>query len=105
MENDVLNLILNRLDEMKDDIKTVQDHVKTVQDDVKTVQKNVKGLRDDVDTVYTLQQDDHKILLKNTDLLNIHTERLNTLISIANNNQYEHNDFDKRISKLELLIS
>ena len=68
MENDVLNLILNRLDEMKDDIKTVQDHVKTVQDDVKTVQKNVKGLRDDVDTVYTLQQDDHKILLKNTDL-------------------------------------
>ena len=98
MENDALNLILKHLDEMKDDIKTVKE-------DVKTIKKNVKDLRDNVDTVYTLQQDDHKILLKNTDLLNIHTERLNTLISIANNNQYEHNDFDKRISKLELLIS
>lgn len=125
MENDALNLILNRLnvvdtiltrlnameasltrlDAMEASLIQLQNTQDEMKDDIKTIKKNVKDLRDDVDTVYTVQQEDHKTLIKNTDLLNVHTGKLNTLISIANNNQDEHTDFDKRISKLELLIS
>ena len=102
---DAMKASLTRLDAMEASLIQLQNTQDEMKDDIKTIKKNVKDLRDDVDTVYTVQQEDHKTLIKNTDLLNVHTGKLNTLISIANNNQDEHTDFDKRISKLELLIS
>ena len=65
----------------------------------------MKSLEYDIDTVYTLQQKDHKILVKHSELLNDYTNKLNTLIFITNTNQNEHMEFDKRISILETLIS
>lgn len=98
MENDALNIILDRLDNIDSSINQLSD----VQQEMK---KDIKGLREDVDTIYTVQKEDHNILQKQEKTLNIHTERLNQLIALAEENKEEHLEFDKRISRLEALIS
>jgi len=73
--------------------------------DIKIMKQDIKDLRDDVDTIYTVQQEDHKTLQRQEHILNTHTKRLNELIFIAENHKDEHIEFDKRISTLESLIS
>ena len=142
--NQILNMILNRLDSidlnMKDFKEYVENSINTLntrqeqfeetqnsliakqeqfeetqktliakQDEIlreqKAMRKDILDLRDDVDTVYTVQKENHKTLQKHTAILNKHTEQLNLLIQSTEKNKEEHIQFDKRISKLEALIS
>ncbi len=93
------------INSLKNDSSIMKDDISFLKNDSTTMKDSIKRLDDDIYTVYTLQQEDHKILQKQTEILNIHTEKLNTLINISNNNQDEHTDFNKRISRLEALIS
>lgn len=131
MDNEVLNLILNRLDNIDSSLKelhidqthikeeqqeikaeqqamkeeqhfirneqtTMKEDIQAIKEDIKEIHRTDKWLRDDIETIYILQQEDHK-------LLNKCIEQLNILIALANDNQYEHANFEKRIARLEAL--
>ena len=89
--------------EMKKELEEVKIEIEKVKKDIKGIHHTNKWLRDDIETIYTLQQEDHKILLKHENILNIHTEKLNLLISLAEENKEEHANFEKRISRLEAI--
>ena len=69
------------------------------------VTKQLADLRTDVDTIYVLEVDSRKTLKENTDILHEHSNILNELIKLAKVNQEQHEDFDKRISFLESIVS
>lgn len=105
MDNQILNTILTRIENLGASFSSFSTKQNEMLKDIKEMKKNIKDLRDDVDTIYTVQQEDHKTLQKQENILNIHTKQLNELIFITENNKDEHIEFDKRISTLESLIS
>ena len=138
MNNEVLNLILNRLDSIDSSLQELhigQIHIKeeqqamkmeqqsmkkeqqtmkveqqamrkeqqAINEDIKGIHHTNKWLRDDIETIYILQQENHKLSLEHEKLLNKSIEQLNFLIALASDNKYEHASFEKRISRLEAL--
>lgn len=97
MQDDISG-IHSSIDSMQVKIDNLQENMCAVQLNINGLGKNSVTLRDDVETIYTLQKDSLRIL-------NVHTKQLNKLINLAEENKEEHSDFDKRISRLESLIS
>lgn len=67
--------------------------------------KELSDLRTDVDTIYELEKDARNTVKSHTEILNNHSKKLDQLINLSNINQEQHEDFDKRISFVESVVS